>query len=79
MGLAANEKELGTETARYLNAELKHADVTYADLAKRLEAHGLTKTEAPISNDLSRRTISATFFIGTMAAGEMEGFRSEDL
>lgn len=79
MGLAATEKELATKTARYLKAELKRAGVTYADLAKRLEAHGLTETEASISNKLSRGTIAATFLLATIAALEMEGVRLEDL
>lgn len=45
MGLAATEKELAGKTARFLKAELKRADVTYAELAKRLEAHVLKETE----------------------------------
>jgi hypothetical protein len=79
MGLAATKKELATKTARYLKAELKRAGVTYADLAKRLEAHGLLETEASISNKLSRGTIAATFLLATIAALEMEGVKLEDL
>jgi Domain of unknown function (DUF6471) len=79
MGLAATEKELAGKAARFLKAELKRADVTYAELAKRLEAHGLKETEASIANKLSRGTIAATFFLATLAALEMEGLRLEDL
>jgi hypothetical protein len=57
----------------------KRAGVTYADLAKRLEAHGLLETEASISNKLSRGTIAATFLLATLAALEMGGVRLEDL
>lgn len=45
MGIAASEKELADKTARFLKAELKRAGVTYAELAKRLEAHGLKETK----------------------------------
>jgi hypothetical protein len=79
MGLAATEKELADRTARFLKAELKRAGVTYAELAKRLEAHGLHETESSIANKLSRGTIAATLFVATLAALEMEGFRLEDL
>lgn len=79
MGLAASEKELADRTARYLKAELKRAGVTYAELAKRLEAHGLKETESSIANKLSRGTIAATFLLATLAALEMEGMRLEDI
>ena len=79
MGIAASEKELADKTARFLKAELKRAGVTYAELAKRLEAHGLKETKSSIANKLSRGTIAATFLLATLAALEMEGVRLEDL
>ncbi len=79
MGLAASEKELAGKAARFLKAELKRADVTYAELAKRLEAHGLQETEASISSKLARGTFAATFFLAVLAALEMEGVRLEEL
>jgi len=79
MGLAATEKELADKTARFLKAELKRAGVTYAELARRLEEHGLKETEASIANKLSRGTIAATFLLATLAALELEGVRLEDL
>lgn len=79
MGLAATEKELADKTARFIKAEMKRAGVTYAELAKRLEAHGLRETEASIANKLSRGTIAATFLLATLAALEMEGIRLESL
>ncbi len=79
MGLAATEQELADKTARFLKAELKRADVTYEELAKRLEAHGLKETKASIANKLSRGTIAATFLLATIAALELEGVRLEDL
>ncbi len=79
MGLAATEKELADKTSRFIKAEMKRAGVTYAELAKRLEAHGLRETEASIANKLSRGTIAATFLLATLAALEMEGIRLESL
>jgi hypothetical protein len=79
MALATTEKELAGKAARYLKAELKRAGVTYADLAKRLEAHGLHETEASVSSKLARGTFAATFFLACLAALEMEGVRLEDL
>jgi urease accessory protein UreF len=68
MGLAATEKELANKTARYLKAEMKRAGVTYAELAKRMEDHGLHETESSIANKLSRGTISAVFLVAALAA-----------
>ncbi len=79
MGLAETEKELAGKAARFLKAEMKRAGVTYAELAKRLEAHGLKETEASIANKLSRGTIAATLMLATLAALELEGMSLSDL
>ncbi|MBV9783122.1 MAG: hypothetical protein JO264_04820, partial [Acidisphaera sp.] len=73
MGLAGSEKELAGKAARFLKAELKRAGVTYAELAKRLEGHGLQETEASITSKLARGTFAATFLLGALAALELEG------
>ena len=41
MGFAKGEREWAQRAARHLKAELKRADVTYEELAKRLKKHGL--------------------------------------
>jgi hypothetical protein len=80
MGLAATEKELAGKAARFLKAELKRANVTYAELARRLEAHGLPgETEASVSSKLGRGTFAATFWLASLAALGMEAMRLEDL
>jgi transcriptional regulator with XRE-family HTH domain len=79
MGLAATEKELANKASRFLRAELKRAGITYAELAKRMEGHGLKETESSIANKLSRGTISAAFLLATLAALGMEAMRLEDL
>ena len=79
MGIAATEKELASKAARYLKAEMKRAGVTYSELARRLEAHGLQETEASITSKLARGTFAATFMLGVLAALEMEGLDLGDL
>jgi hypothetical protein len=73
------EKEWADRARRFLKAELKRADVTYEELAKRLKEHGLEETAASITAKLSRGTFAATFFLATLAALELEGMRLEDL
>lgn len=63
----------------YLKAEIKRADLSYEELAKRLEKHGFKETEASIANKLARGTFAATFFLACLAALELEGVRLEDL
>ena len=41
MGLAETEEELADRASRFIKAECKRAKVTYAELAKRLEGHGV--------------------------------------
>ncbi len=79
MGLAVTEKELATKAARFLKAEMKRAGVTYLELAKRLEAHGLKETEASIANKLARGTFAATFLLAVLAALELKGLSLENL
>jgi len=80
MGLAASEKELAAKASRFLKAELKRAGITYAELAKRLEDHGLSgETEASVSSKLGRGTFAATFWLASLAALGLEAMRLEDL
>lgn len=79
MGIAATEKELAGKAARFLKAEMKRAGVTYTELAKRLESHGLQETEASITSKLARGTFAATFMLASLAALEIEGLRLEDI
>ena len=64
---------------RFLKAELKRADVSYQELAKRLKKHGLTETEASVANKLSRGTFAATFFLAALVALEVERVSLEDI
>ncbi len=64
---------------RFLKAELKRADVSYQELAKRLKKHGLEETEASVANKLSRGTFAATFFLAALVALEVESVSLEDI
>ena len=80
MGIAKSETELADRVSRYLKAELKRADVTYEELAKRLKQHGFKdETMHSVSAKLKRGTFAATFLIAALASLEMEGLRLEDL
>ncbi len=79
MGLAESEKELAGKTVRFVKAEMKRAGVTYSELAKRLEGHGLQETEASIANKLSRGTIPATLLLATVAALGLAGIQLDEL
>lgn len=73
------EQELANRTKRLLKAELKRADLTYADLASRLRQMGLEESEASVANKLSRGTFAATFFLATLKALGLETLRLSDV
>jgi hypothetical protein len=80
MGLAATETELADRASRFLKAELKRANVTYAELAERLKEHGLAgETEASIKAKLKRGTFPATFFLAVVAAIGLAEVALDDL
>ena len=62
------ERQWAERAARYLKAELKRADVTYEELAARLNAKGWGETKASIANKLARATMSAHFFLASLEA-----------
>jgi Domain of unknown function (DUF6471) len=64
---------------RFLKAEIKRADLTYDELAKRLKSHGFNENAASIANKLSRGTFAATFFLAALVALELEVIRLEDI
>lgn len=80
MGLAAKEKEWADKARRFLKAELKRADVTYAELARRLREHGFEdETEGSVTAKLARGTFSVTFWLAVLTVLELEGMTLADL
>jgi hypothetical protein len=57
MAHARTEQEWAERAARHLKAELKRADVTYHELAKRPKKYGFGETKASIANKLTRATV----------------------
>lgn len=76
----ASEKEWAERAAAFLKHKLRDAEVTYAELAKRLKKHGFKgETEASITNKLARGTFPATFFLACLAALELDGVALEEI
>jgi hypothetical protein len=80
MGLAKTEAEIAERASRFIKAELKRADVTYEELAKRLKKHGLPNESADsVKAKLKRGTFAATFFLAALAAIGLAGVQLDDL
>ena len=68
MAMTDKEKEWADKMRRFIKAELKRADITYSELAKRLNDHGLEgETEASVNSKLVRGTFSATWLMAVLA------------
>lgn len=79
MAIKRTEEEWAQRARQFLKGKLKHAGVTYAELAKRLESHGWQETETSITSKLSRGTFAATFFLACLAALELGEIVLEDI
>jgi hypothetical protein len=79
MAYAKTEEEWGSRASAYLKAEMKKADVTYAEMVKRLKKHGFKETEASLTMKLKRGAFAASFLLACLAALELEGVRLEDI
>jgi hypothetical protein len=80
MGLAKSEAQLQERASAYLKRELEKAEVTYAELAKRLKRHGFpSETEESVKQKLKRGTFAATFFMACLAALGLGGMKLDDL
>jgi transcriptional regulator with XRE-family HTH domain len=62
------ENDRADRISRFLKAELKRRNVTYEELARRLNELGSQETKASIANKLSRGQFSAIFFVDTLRA-----------
>jgi hypothetical protein len=78
MGITS-EEEWAERAAAFLKHKLQDAEVTYAELAKRLKKHGFRETEASIANKLMRGSFPATFFLAVLAALELDGVALEEI
>jgi Domain of unknown function (DUF6471) len=79
MAFAESEKEWAERVARHLKAELKRSGVTYEELALSLRGHGFDETKASITNKLLRATLSAHFFLASLAVVGRHSLRVEEI
>jgi len=63
---------------RHLKAELKRADVGYAELARRLTEMGLPETEGSVTVKINRGAFPAWFLFAVMKAIGAHILRMED-
>jgi len=66
-GMTEREKEWAVKASRFIKAELKRAGITYAELAQRLNDHGMEETEGSVGAKLARGTFSVTCFLAVLA------------
>ena len=60
--------EYETRAKNLLKAELKRKGVTYAQLAEKLSAMGISETERNLNNKISRGGFSAAFLLQCLEA-----------
>jgi len=65
--MTEREKEWADKASRFIKAELKRAGITYAQLAEKLNEHGLQETEGGVGAKLARGTFSATWLLAVLA------------
>ncbi len=66
--MAAKRKDWKALVKGLLKAELARRDLSYAQLAEKLNDIGVTDSERNISNKISRGTFTAIFFVQCMQA-----------
>jgi len=65
-GLTEREKEWALKASRFIKAELKRAGIIYAELAEKLNDHGMEETEGSVGAKLARGTFAVTFFLAVL-------------
>jgi hypothetical protein len=66
--MARVDKDWQARVKRILKAELTRRDISYRELAERLQAIGVKDSERNISNKISRGGFTAAFLIQVMDA-----------
>ena len=80
MPMMKREKEWPAKMRRFIRVEPKRAGVTYAELARRLNEHGLeSKTEASVNSKSLQGTCLATFRMPVLAVAEISTLTLADL
>jgi Domain of unknown function (DUF6471) len=66
--MAGSSEQWAEHAKRQVKAELKRADVSYAELARRLTEMGLPETEGSVTVKINRGTFPAWFLFAAMRA-----------
>jgi hypothetical protein len=72
-------EEWAARARRFLKAELKRAEVTYEELARRLSEMGIAETKGSVTVKVNRGAIPAWFLFAAMKAIGVEHIRLEDV
>ncbi len=76
--MAGSSEKWADHAKRHLKAELKRADVGYADLARRLTEMRLPETEGSVTVKINRGAFPAWFLFAVMRAIGAHSLRAED-
>ena len=66
--MAEGRDEWANRARRFLKAELKRAEITYEELARRLTAVGIQETKGSVTVKVNRGAYPAWFFFAAMKA-----------
>lgn len=66
--MTSASEEWAARAKRHIKAELKHADISYAELARRLTEMGLPETEGSVTVKINRGAFPAWFLMAVMKA-----------
>jgi len=66
--MALKRKDWQAQVKGLLKAELKRRNLSYADLAEKLEAVGVKDNERNISNKIARGSFTAVFLVQCLEA-----------
>ncbi len=76
--MAGTSERWADHAKRHLKAELKRADVAYAELADRLTKMGIPETETSVAAKVNRGAFPAWFLFAVMRAIGLHTLRVED-
>jgi hypothetical protein len=78
LAVAGTSDQWADHAKRHLKAELKRADVSYAELAKRLTEMQIPETETSVAAKINRGAFPAWFLLAVMKAIGASFLRVED-
>ena len=77
--MADGRDEWADRARRFLKAELKRAEITYEELARRLTEMGITETKGSVTVKVNRGAYPAWFLFAAMKAIGRENIHLADI